>query len=199
VNKNCQLFYDLKEPNLEVSIAWRSELFKSFFASPELGEEPLAAARAVLDGLLTSNAAELETLLSQAMTALSRHELQEDKDFYRSALILFFRTLGFASASETPSSPRRSAVEITLENRVRAIFELKHLAKDDRLEADPALMEERLDALAQNALKEIENNGYDEREQGSGLVVVKAGLVVYNRTTVKVAFAPVGNPASEGA
>jgi hypothetical protein len=90
-------------------------------------------------------------------------------------------------------------VEITLDNRVRAIFELKHLAKEDKLEASAALREERLDALARQALEQIENNDYCGKYQALGHYVVKAGLVVYNRTTVKVAFAPVEDPASEGA
>ncbi|MBO7612608.1 MAG: PD-(D/E)XK nuclease domain-containing protein, partial [Treponema sp.] len=155
--------YTLDFPNREIESGFLEVLLKKFVNVPydDMGLEIANIKRALLQkdvdkvlSIIKAAIADLPTLVKKDMA----------DNFYESVTHLIFRLTGFNVLSELQSVAGRSDVIVTTKDCV-FIFELKIDRRRTFVD------------VAEEALSQIDANGYAERFAVSGKAMVKVGLV----------------------
>lgn len=166
--------YRLDFPNQEIKDGFLDVLLKKFVTVPDddmgLAIDNLSDALNVHDvdkalSIIKSAIADLPTIVKKDMC----------ENYYESVTHLMFRMTGYNVVSELQNVAGRSDVIVTTKDSV-FIFELK-MEKGKASTEDEAKNSEELEKILDDALSQIDANGYSERFAVSGKQMHKIGVV----------------------
>ncbi|MBP5747809.1 MAG: AAA family ATPase [Treponema sp.] len=162
VEKETRL-YTLDFPNREIESGFLEVLLKKFVNVPydDMGLEIANIKRALLQKDVDKVLSIIKAAIADLPTVVKKDMCE---NYYESVTHLIFRLTGFNVVSELQSVAGRSDVIVTTKDCV-FIFELKM----DRRRT--------FEEVAEEALSQIDANGYAERFAVSGKAMVKVGLV----------------------
>ncbi|MBR0032486.1 MAG: AAA family ATPase [Treponema sp.] len=166
--------YTLDFPNQEIKDGFLDVLLKKFVSVPDddlgLAIDNLSDALKVHDvdkalSIIKSAIADLPTIVKKDMC----------ENYYESVTHLMFRMTGYNVVSELQNVAGRSDVIVTTKDTV-FIFELK-MDKGKASADDESKNSAELEKILENALSQIDANGYSDRFKVSGKTMRKAGVV----------------------
>ncbi|MBP5695475.1 MAG: AAA family ATPase [Treponema sp.] len=155
--------YTLDFPNREIEEGFLNVLLKKFVKVPD--DDMGLAVDNIYDALEKNNVDKVLSIIKAAIADLPT-VVKKDmcENYYESVTHLIFRLTGFNVVSELQSVAGRSDVIVTTKDSV-FIFELK---------MDKG---RKFDEVAEEALSQIDANGYAERFAVSGKAMFKVGVV----------------------
>ncbi|MBR4385789.1 MAG: AAA family ATPase [Treponema sp.] len=155
--------YTLDFPNREIEEGFLNVLLKKFVKVPD--DDMGLAVDNIYDALEKNNVDKVLSIIKAAIADLPT-VVKKDmcENYYESVTHLIFRLTGFSVVSELQSVAGRSDVIVTTKDSV-FIFELK---------MDKG---RKFDEVAEEALSQIDANGYAERFAVSGKAMFKVGVV----------------------
>jgi hypothetical protein len=160
----------LKIPNRELRTIYFDEILNRFVKDSTAGRKAGELRRAMTKG----NAEKIERLVQDyLMSALSFHDLTEEKDYHNVFLgLVYIATDNYSIKSNRESGEGRYDIAMfpKRNNLPGIIFELKHYRAEEGEKADRQKLEKSLEKAAEEALKQIENNAYltELKEAGAG-------------------------------
>ena len=150
----------LKIPNRELRTIYFDEILNRFVKDSTAGRKAGGLRRAMTKG----NAEKIERLVQDyLMSALSFHDLTEEKDYHNVFLgLVYIATDNYSIKSNRESGEGRYDIAMfpKRNNLPGIIFELKHYRAEEGEKADRQKLEKSLEKAAEEALKQIENNAY---------------------------------------
>ena len=155
--------YTLDFPNREIEEGFLNVLLKKFVKVPD--DDMGLAVDGIIDALLTHDIDKLLSIIKAAIADLPT-VVKKDmcENYYESVTHLIFRLTGFPVVSELQSVAGRSDVIVTTKDSV-FIFELK-------MDKGKAFNE-----VAEDAVRQIDQNGYSDRFAVSTKDMFKVGVV----------------------
>ena len=162
----------LKIPNRELRTIYFDEILNRFVKDSTTGRKAGELRRAMTKG----NAEKIERLVQDyLMSALSFHDLTEEKDYHNVFLgLVYIATDNYTIKSNRESGEGRYDIAMfpKRNNLPGIIFELKHYRAEEGEKADRQKLEKSLEKAAEEALKQIENNAYltELKEAGAGSI-----------------------------
>ncbi len=166
--------YTLDFPNREIENGFLNVLLKKFVTVPyddiglEINNLRVALRNNNVDkalSIIKSAIADLPTIVKKDMC----------ENYYESVTHLMFRMTGYNVVSELQNVAGRSDVIVTTKDSV-FIFELK-MDKGKASADDESKNSAELEKILENALSQIDANGYSDRFKVSGKTMRKAGVV----------------------
>ena len=166
--------YTLDFPNREIENGFLNVLLKKFVTVPyddiglEINNLRVALRNNNVDkslSIIKSAIADLPTIVKKDMC----------ENYYESVTHLMFRMTGYNVVSELQNVAGRSDVIVTTKDTV-FIFELK-MDKGKASADDESKNSAELEKILENALSQIDANGYSDRFKVSGKTMRKAGVV----------------------
>lgn len=162
----------LKIPNRELRTIYFDEILNRFVKDSTAGRKAGELRRAMTKG----NAEKIERLVQDyLMSALSFHDLTEEKDYHNVFLgLVYIATDNYSIKSNRESGEGRYDIAMfpKRNNLPGIIFELKHYKAEESEKSDKIKLEKSLEKAAEEALKQIENNAYltELKEAGAGSI-----------------------------
>ena len=162
----------LKIPNRELRTIYFDKILNRFVKDSTAGRKAGELRRAMTKG----NAEKIERLVQDyIMSALSFHDLTEEKDYHNVFLgLVYIATDNYSIKSNRESGEGRYDIAMfpKRNNLPGIIFELKHYRAEEGEKADRQKLEKSLEKAAEEALKQIENNAYltELKEAGAGSI-----------------------------
>ena len=155
-----EMLCTLKIPNRELKTIYYNEIIERFIQDETAGENAYMLRRAMTKG----NAEKIERLVQDyLMSSLSFHDLTEEKDYHNVFLgLVYIATDNYSIKSNRESGEGRYDIAMfpKRKNLPGIIFELKHYKDEESEKTDRQKLEKSLEKVAEEALKQIENNSY---------------------------------------
>jgi hypothetical protein len=190
LDKDNEISFALKYPNIEIIKVWPSTLYQSLFTAKFVKNSDNTRDNLVRS-ILLDNESDLESIISNAISSLAFNEEASNENDYQRVLHILFVGLGLKVFSHLPSSYGISDLEIALDENTHAVIELKYLKPETGI--TPEKRAKDVENTARRALRQIVKKAYGHRGGRPATTLIRIGLVVHERNKVRAMFSMDGS------
>jgi hypothetical protein len=179
-------FYSFKIPNNEVNFSFKNDILtiisdmNKFIINNDTKDK-------LSKILLNKDNKSLENLMESIYSSAIYYNQRLNEQFFQALFHIYLIGAKFEVLSEQPSAKGRLDLLIMLDSSIYIIFEFKYISYDEKYDEEKInfLMNEKCN----EALEQIENNGYEKPYLIKAKKIIKLGLTIYGKDKVMVKFA----------